>query len=263
MPTVNDIVFEIEKIANPRYAFEWDNCGLLAGNRKNNVKKILITLDITKEVVNEAKEKDCQMIISHHPLIFKAVKNLNTDTYEGEVLSELYKNDMALYCAHTSLDISKGGVNDSLAEKLGLQNVIVPEEISLDGQSVSCARIGTLPETFSKKQLIEYVKNKTGAENLNYSLEEKDYNTVSLCSGAGEEYGFILRDTDVFITGEIKYHTALELKRQNISFIAAGHYFTEVQIIEYLAASLQKNLNMLQYNVEVIESKTNTNPFEN
>lgn len=263
MPTVNDIVFEIEKIANPRYAFEWDNCGLLAGNRENNVKKILVTLDITKEVVKEAKEKDCQMIISHHPLIFKAVKNLNTDTYEGEVLSELYKNDMALYCAHTSLDICAGGVNDSLVEKLNLKNVIVPEEILIDGKNVSCARIGNLPETFTKKQLIEYVKNKIGAKNLNYSLEEKDYNTVSLCSGAGEEYGLIFRDTDVFITGEIKYHTALELKRQNISFIAAGHYFTEVQIIEYLAASLQKNLNMLQYDVEVIESKTNTNPFEN
>ena len=263
MPTVNDVVIEIEKYAKPEYAFEWDNCGLLAGNKNNTVKKVLISLDITKEVVLEAIKKDCDMIVSHHPLVFKPVKNLNVDTCEGEILSLLYKNDMSLYCAHTSLDICKNGVNDSLCERLMLKDVVIPEEINVLGENVSCSRKGALSKSFTKNELISYIKEKTGAPYLNYYLEDKQYNLIGLCSGAGEEYGFIFSDVDVFLTGEIKYHTALELKRQNISFISAGHYYTEVQVVDTVALSLQKNFNMLQYNIEVIKSETNTNPFEN
>ncbi len=263
MLTVNDIVKEIEKIAKPEYAYEWDNCGLLVGDRKDKVERILISLDITKEVVIEAIEKSCQLIISHHPLIFKPVKNLNTETYEGEVLSLLYKNGIALYCAHTSLDACKGGVNDTLCEKLSLNNVFVPEEQIIDGEIVSCSRIGNLPDTFDKNQLIDFVRERTGAKTLDYFLEDKQYKTMGLCSGSGEEYAFTLENIDVFLTGEIKYHSALEIKRQNLSFIAAGHYYTEVHIITSFALSLQKCFNMLQYNIEVLKSETDTNPFEN
>ena len=263
MLTINDVIKEIERIAKPEYAFDWDNCGLIAGNRNDNVKKILISLDITKEVALEAVEKGCQMIISHHPLIFKAVKNLNVETYEGEVLSILYKNGIALYCAHTSLDVCKGGVNDSLCELLNLKNVLFFEERIVYGEGISCSRIGEFSETFTKNQLIKFIKEKTGAKSLNYYLEDKEYKTIGLCSGAGEEYAFMLKNIDVFLTGEVKYHTALELKRQNISFIAAGHYYTEAHIINTLALSLQKRFNMLQYDIEILKSETNTNPFEN
>lgn len=263
MPTVNDIVIEIEKIAKPQYAYEWDNCGLLAGNKSDYVQKVLVSLDITKEVVEEAIENNCQMIISHHPLIFKAVKNLAVDTYEGEILSLLYKNNISLYCAHTSLDICENGVNDALCEILKINNVIVPEERTVNGENISCARCGKLPETLTKSELIDYVKENTGSTDLKYYLEDKKYNYIGLCSGAGEEYAFDLKEVDVFLTGEIKYHTALELKRQNISFIAAGHYYTEVQMIDSFATSLQNRFNMLQYNIEMVKSKINTNPFEN
>jgi len=133
MPTVNDIIIEIEKIADPKYAYEWDNCGLCAGDKKSIVKKVLITLDITKDVVIEAINKGCQMIISHHPLIFKPVLTVNTDTYAGEVLSLLYKNNIALYCAHTSLDIAVNGVNEALCKKLQLKNVSLLAPFIIDG----------------------------------------------------------------------------------------------------------------------------------
>ncbi len=263
MPCVNDVVNAVEKIAKPEYAYEWDNCGLLAGDRNENVSSILISLDITREVVQEAIKNNCQMIISHHPLIFKAVKNLCTDNYEGEILSLLYKNNIALYCAHTSLDACEGGVNDSLCDILELEDVSVPQERIVNGKNISCSRIGKLPQKFEKNELLEYIKDKTGSKNLLYYLEDKAYNSIGLCSGAGEEYAFELESVDVFFTGEVKYHTALELKRQNISFIAAGHYYTEVQMINSLASSLQKSFNMLKYNIEIIKSETNTNPFEN
>ncbi len=263
MPTVNDIIIEIEKIAKPQYAYDWDNCGLCVGNKNNRVSKVLISLDVTKEVVQEAIETGCQMIISHHPLIFKPVLNCVEDGYVGEIISLLYKNDIALYSAHTSLDIANQGVNDALCQKLILKNVSLLGPFSVNDETVACGRIGELNNKLNKQQLIDFVKDKTGAQNINYYLEDKQYQKIALSTGAGEDLAFENKDADVFITGEIKYHTALELKRQNISFISAGHYYTEIHFVETLKACLQKQADMLQYNVTFIDSKTNTNPFEN
>ncbi len=256
MPTVNDIICEIEKIAKPEYAYEWDNCGLCVGDRNVLVEKVLITLDVTVQVVKEAIEKGCKMIISHHPLIFKPVSEVTLESYQGEIISLLYKNDIALYSAHTSLDIATGGVNDALAKKLELVNVSYEE-------GISCYRTGEFNKEFNKQELICFIKEKMGAKNLIYNLEDKKYKTIGISTGAGEEFAFECKNQDVFLTGEIKYHTALELKRQNISFIAAGHYYTEIHFAEQLKACLQKQVNMLQYDVAFIVSETNTNPFEN
>jgi len=203
------------------------------------------------------------MIISHHPLIFKPVLTVNTDTYAGEVLSLLYKNNIALYCAHTSLDIAVNGVNEALCKKLQLKNVSLLAPFIIDGTKLSCARTGEIEKTLNKNQLIQYVKEKIGAKVLNYNLEDKMYKKIALSTGAGEDFAFDITDEDVFITGEIKYHTALELKRKNVSFIVAGHYYTEIHYIEDFMACLQKAVNVLQYNVTFLKSETNTNPFEN
>lgn len=261
MPTVDDIICEIEKIAKPQYAYRWDNCGLCAGDKNAKVKNVLITLDVTAQVVKEAIDKDCQMIISHHPIIFKPISSAGIETYEGEILALLYKNDIALFSAHTSLDIAFGGVNDALAEKLGLLNIKAHAPFEFEG--VSCVRAGELYRELSKQELIEFVKEKTGAKTLNYYLEDKRYKKVALSTGAGEDFAFNCKDQDVFLTGEIKYHTALELKRRNISFIAAGHYNTEIHFADKFKACLQKAVDMLQYNVTFLTSEINTNPFEN
>jgi dinuclear metal center YbgI/SA1388 family protein len=263
MPTVNDIVLEIEKIAKTEYAYDWDNCGLCVGNKNNSVSKVLITLDVTVDVVKEASETGCQMIISHHPLIFKPIYECTEEGYVGEIISLLYKNDIALYSAHTSLDIAFNGVNDALCETLLLKNVSLLAPFNVCNELVACGRVGELDNPMEKNQLLEYVKEKTGAKTLNYYLEDKKYQKIALSTGAGEDLAFEGKEADVFITGEIKYHTALELKRQNISFISAGHYYTEIHFAQLLRACLQKQADMLQYNVTFINSKTNTNPFEN
>lgn len=263
MPTVNDIILEIEKIAKPQYAYDWDNCGLSVGNRNSLVSKVLITLDVTKEVVEEAIKENCQMIISHHPLIFKPVSECTEESYVGEIVSLLYKNDIALYSAHTSLDIAFNGVNDSLCKRLLLKNVSLLGEFNVNGEVVACGRIGDLENPLNKEELLNFIKEKTGAKTLNYYLEDKKYHKIALSTGAGEDLAFENKQADVFLTGEIKYHTALELKRQNISFISAGHYYTEIHFVDVLRACLQKQADMLQYSVTFINSKTNTNPFEN
>jgi len=120
-----------------------------------------------------------------------------------------------------------------------------------------------LPREMNQAELLEYIALKTGSKCLKHGgLKNKRFKKIALCTGAGEDVAFDERTADVFLTGEIKYHTALELKRQNIAFICAGHYETEVHFIDALADSLQKRINMLKYNVSVIKSETNTNPFD-
>ncbi len=261
MLTVRDVINEIEKTVKPEYAYEWDNCGLVCGGKNRTVTKMLITLDVTLDVIHEAAEKGCDMIVSHHPLIFRAIKKASTDTYEGSVLELLYKNGISLYCAHTSLDIARGGVNDSLCECLGLENVRLLGEFEINGEKVACARFGTLKKEMTGAEFIGLVKNATGATDIRSGgMKNKTVKTVALSTGAGEEFIFE-SDADVFLTGEMKYHTALEAKRQNKAFVIAGHYYTEHCMMHSLARSLQNSKNMIE--CKIIESEVITDPFDN
>lgn len=262
MPKVGDVIDLIESIAKPAYAYSWDNSGFACGNRNAEVENVLVTLDITKDVVLEAAKKNCQMIISHHPLIFHPIKTADEDTYEGGVLSALFKNGIALYCAHTSLDIAFGGVNDALCEKLGLKSVELLDENKIDGETVSCGRIGELENEMSGEEFVSFLKESTGAKSvLTSGLNNKTVKSVALCTGAGEDMAFI-KKADVFVTGEVKYHTALELKWQNIAFAAIGHYYSEVHVARALCKSLQNRANVIQYNLRFVPSETNTDPFD-
>lgn len=263
MPKVKEIIGLIEEIAKPEYAYGWDNSGFACGNANEEADKVLVTLDITKEVVREAEQKGCQMIISHHPLIFKPIKTASEDTYEGEVLSKLFKSGIALYCAHTSLDIALGGVNDALAHKLKLKNVrLLNSEFSPKGEEISCGRVGDTEKTFKKEEFIDFLKEQTGAKHILHSCLPENINTVALCTGAGEDMAFLCKDAEVFVTGEVKYHTALELKRQNTAFIAIGHYYSEIHSVNYLCDGLQKRADVLQYKISFIPTETVTDPFD-
>mgnify|MGYP000489147085 CR=1 FL=1 len=119
----SDIILHLERKAPPSLAEEWDNVGLMAGSMKKDVNRIMICLDVTENVVNEAIEKNIDMIISHHPLIFSRLKNINDTTSKGRLLLKLIKNDICVYSMHTNLDVAEGGVNDCLAEALKLKQL--------------------------------------------------------------------------------------------------------------------------------------------
>lgn len=266
MLTVKNVVDILEKLAKPAYAFDWDNCGLCVGNESNNVTRVLVTLDVTRETVLEAHRNNCEMIISHHPLIFKPISTANSSTNEGEMLSLLFKYDIALYSAHTSLDAAKGGVNDALCQKLGLINVEVLAPINIDGEEVSCGRIGNLPQKMSGDELLSFVETRLNCKNLLFGgVRGKEFSRIALASGAGDDFYFdaYKAGADVFLTGEVKYHTALEMKRISLPFLAAGHYSTEVSIVEALGAYLQNRFDVLQCGVTVIKSRVSTDPFDN
>ncbi len=266
MPRIFDIVKLIEQTAKPGYAYEWDNCGFMAGDLQEQTERILVALDITKDVVLEAKVKGCGLIVSHHPLIFKPIRTASVNTFEGEILSLLYQNKIALYCAHTSLDIAPDGVNDAFCDTLKLRNVRLLSPFQACGDTVACARLGNLPERMDMAMLLQHIRGTTGAPRLLYGgLEKKNFEIAAVCTGAGEEFAFEAANegADVFITGEIKYHTALELRRRDIAFVAAGHFYTERPIVQWFARRLQKQLDMLQYSSTVYSAQTHTDPFDN
>lgn len=265
MPRIFDIVRIIEQLAKPAYACQWDNGGFMAGNLQKDVLNILVSLDVTKEVIEEAKEKGCGLIVSHHPLIFKPIRSAAEDTFEGEMLSLLYQNQIALYCAHTALDAAPGGMNDALCELLGLKNIELLAPFEAEGERIACARIGNLPQRMGADELLAFIKRTIGAPQLFCGgLFHKTFKRIALCTGAGEEFAFegARAGAEVFLTGEIKYHTALELRRQQIPFIAAGHFYTEQPGVRAFARCLQKQLNVLQYNGMVFASEFCTNPFD-
>lgn len=122
MVRVNDIIKVAERLAPKKLAYDWDNIGLQIGSKSANVKKILLSLDINEQVIDEAIEQECQLIIAHHPMIFKPIKKINKDNYQGNIIYKAINNNLNIYTMHTNLDISKNGLNDYLADILEIKN---------------------------------------------------------------------------------------------------------------------------------------------
>ena len=123
MTTVQQVITLMEQLAPRSYAESWDNVGLMVGDRNAIVTGVLTTLDVTAEAILYAIEHDCNLIVSHHPLIFKGLKQLSCDTAQGQMINQLIQHNIAVYSAHTNLDIASGGLNDMLAERLGLIDI--------------------------------------------------------------------------------------------------------------------------------------------
>lgn len=261
MLTVKNVVDIVERLAKPEYAYSWDNCGLCVGDAEKNVTRVFVTLDVTRETIIEAHKNNCEMIVSHHPLIFKPIYTANASTNEGEMLALLFKYDIALYSAHTSLDAAIGGVNDALCQALNLTDVKV-----IGGEEVSCVRIGKLPYKMSGEQLLKHVQTKLNCKNLLFGgVKDKEFLTVACSGGAGDDFYIDAKKAgaDLFLSGEIKHHIALEAKRIGLPFIAAGHFSTEVPVVDALGNYLQNRFDVLQCGVTVIKSRVSTDPFDN
>ena len=159
--TVQIVADIINRLAPRRLAEEWDNPGLLLGDPTAEVKKIFVCLDVLDDKISQAIELDAQLIVAHHPLIFRAIKNVRFDLPLGNKIARLVKNNLAVFAAHTNLDIASGGVNDVLAEKIGLVNVknFGEEEFSL-------GRIGNLTEPMTAENFARHVKKVLNADNV-------------------------------------------------------------------------------------------------
>ena len=243
-----DIVEFCESFAPFDTAASFDNVGLLVGSGNKEITKVLLALDITKEVVAEAAEIGAELIVSHHPVIFNPLKAMNAES----VPYLLAKNSMSALCLHTNLDVAiNTGVNLCLANALDLENITFYE-----GEFVVS---GTLKEETTAEEFAKSAKEKLHAQALTCTLKDKAVKTVFLCSGAGgsEFMKAVELGADCFITGEAHHHNYLESIHENVPLIVAGHFETEDVVINPLKEKLRKEFP----EVEFVKSQTLVTPL--
>ncbi len=229
--TCKDVAHHIEKIAPTQIAASWDNVGLQVGNYNKPVKKVLVALDITNKVIKHCIENNVDMIISHHPLIFSGLKHITTDDFLGNNIYSLIQNDICVYTAHTNMDAAKQGLNVELANMLKLKNQVVLEETSTYMNTVFGAGIiGELTQPESFDEFSATLKDLLDCPVLRYAgNNNKQIKKVALCTGSGADYmkRAYLKGADVYITGDLKHHLAIDVNEMDFLIIDAEHHFTE------------------------------------
>lgn len=239
MPTVREIEQCLFDLAPREGAMAWDNVGQLLGDPERQVSRVLVALDITEDVADEAVAAGCELIVSHHPVMnckWLPVQTVRSDTPQGHLLLKLLTNGVAAVCMHTNLDVAKGGVNDCLAETLRL---IDPGPL---GDPEGLCRMGTLESPMPLQSFAAFVCKALGCNGVRYADAGKPVRRVAVGGGACEEYERFAIDAgcDTFVTSDLAYHTFLDAKGKGINLIDAGHFPTEdpvcKKIISYLTA---------------------------
>ncbi len=229
--TVQNIFDFLNKKFPTETACDFDNVGLLVGDPNAEVKKSVVALDCTPSAVNTAITNCCQLIITHHPVIFDPLKRV----LAGSVVYEVIKSGISVISMHTNLDVGIGGVNDCLSSALTLNNVTkVAVE---DGYLLN---VGELSSPLYPDDLAVYIKEKLGGA-VKYVGSEKQIKRVLLCSGSGGSYiGEVLKhNCDALITADVKHNQFLDAERLGVSLFDAGHFDTEDIVIEPLKELLQ------------------------
>ena len=253
---VNKLISIIEEIAPKELMEEWDNTGVQILTDKNEVKRILVCLDVCDETVDEAIENGCDFIVSHHPLIFSGIKRIDVGSAKGRYIIKLIKNDICVYSSHTSFDTAIGGNNDYLAKLLGLNDVRVPEAEPI-------MRVGSLSKPMQMKEVCTLVNERImNNKGLSYSGElEREIKAVGICTGAGVSLmdAAIKEGCELLITCDVKYHDFQRAEELGISIIDAGHFETEIHFCENMKDKLEKRLNN---EAEVIASQAQKNSLK-
>ena len=256
----------LERIAPRHLAEDWDNTGLLVGSYAQKVERILVALDVDDIVVAEAIERSADMIVAHHPAIFRSMKQLRTDLPLGRRLAALLTHGIAVAAAHTNLDITRGGVNDVLAERLGLEKLstfITTEQA--DGSAESLGRIGTLPAPVAIDDFAHSVCKRLGVSHVRLvRAADRPVRRVAVVGGAGAEFidTAVRRGADVYLTGDVKYHEAQRAAEQGMHLIDAGHFGTERPVLPVLADLLRAELAAEHGTVEILVTETQHDVFD-
>ena len=247
MITVQQIYDFIDGFAPFGSVLENDNVGLLVGNPEQEISRVLLSLDITSSVVDEAISMKADLIISHHPLIFKPIKAVVCGDVLSSIPYKLIQNNISAICAHTNLDIADGGVNDVLANLLGITNIEKIE--NSDNHDVRLVRIGTLKGPIDVLEFAAVVKNSLGCGAVRVTNVSRPVHRVAVCGGAGS---FLLDEVikagaDTYVTADIKHHEFIYAEQMNINLIDAGHFATENGVILVLARKLSAEFEDIEF----------------
>ena len=238
---LSDIINAMEAIAPKDTALDFDNPGLIVGTRNKEISRVLVALDCTVPVVHEAADKDCRLIITHHPLLFRGAKHITPEDPVTAPVFELISNGIAMFAAHTNLDAAEGGVNTALCRLLGIKDErpVPPEDL---------CRVGELEQAMSFEAFARLVEERLSTR-VRVSGPEREIRRVMVCGGSGgSEYPLAASvGADVLVTGECKHNEALEAAEAGVNIIAAGHFETEAVVLRPLIARLRELTEGVEY----------------
>ncbi len=253
--TVNDIGRILNEIAPVRLAEEWDNIGLLVGRTEKKVNVILCALDFSEEVLAQAVKCHADIVVTHHPVIFRGIRQLTDNDWQNRLLMEAVRNDIAVYSAHTNLDSAAGGVNDVLAALLELENV---ESLSGGEDAVEgIGRIGSLKEETDPETFAHTVKRILKLDYVSLVSAGRPVRKVAVCGGSGMEFldRAVQAGADTYVTGDVKYHDAQAAAGQHINLIDATHQGTELPVVNEIADRLALRLSRDGLSIKVLVAK--------
>ena len=270
-PCVADIAEIMEQIAPLSLAEEWDNCGLQVGASQWTVDKIWVALDPILPVIEAAAQHDVSLVITHHPLIFKGLRRIDLDTFEGRVIATALRNNTAVYAAHTNLDSAADGINDVLAERIGLQHTtpllapVYPIDEDDSSSQVGLGRIGDITPPIPVKAWAKKVKHQLGLAHVRTAGNlDRIVHRAAVCSGSGSSLmdTFLNSDSDVFVSGDLRYHDARIVEDSGRAFVDIGHFASEHLMIDALVEKLKAETDKSGWDVRIEPCSLESDPFE-
>ena len=249
----------LEKQSPKSYACDWDNVGLLVGREDKEIQKIYIALDATDEAIEEAIANGADMLLTHHPVIFKGMKRVTQEDFIGRRIIRLIQNDMVYYAMHTNFDVM--GMADLAADYLGISDTRVLEitSVSETGEE-GIGRYGSLKKEMTVRECCEEVKQAFSLENVKvFGDLERKVKTAAISPGSGKSVisNALQAGVDVLITGDIDHHEGIDAVAQNMTVIDAGHYGVEHIFIPYMEQYLKREAKELEIAVQPL-----TFPFQ-
>jgi len=249
--TLEEVLSRLDRIAPFHYALPWDNSGLQIGDPRQEISSALLSLEVTRSVVDEAIHRKAHLIITHHPLIFTPLKSILLNRYPGGIISRLLKEGLALVAMHTNWDAAPGGLSDLLAEKVNLQ-VEGPLEPSAQGEG-GIGRVGNLPRPRTLEELAtELMSLLPGSWARIAGSPQRKVQRVAVCPGSGGDLWPKARElgAQALITGDVKYHQARESLEEGMAILDLGHFATEAWGMGILAERVRGEIPSLEIALE-------------
>ena len=229
IPILKDILELLEEVAPSHLAEPWDNPGLQVGSHSQKIGKIFAALDATPESLQAAHMRGARLLLTHHPLIFRPLSRVDSDGFPGNTILEAGKRGIAVVAAHTNLDAAAGGINDILADLLGLKSVEVLQETE-GFEGAGLGRIGNLKESCALQEFSETVKHVLDVDKLRIvGTTDRKIRRIAVVGGSGASLISLAsqKGADVLLTGDVGYHNAMEARLLGIALVDGGHFPTE------------------------------------
>ena len=264
MTTVEWAIQKMERWAPPAWAESYDNVGLLVGDRLQPIKKVLVALDASDAVIEEAAANNCDMIIAHHPIIRDPLKNITEQDAVGRKIYQLILNRISLYVSHTNLDKAKGGVNDCLVDKLRIKNSapLIPEAFDVE---IGIGRFGELSQETTLENFINHTKKSLSLDDVRYSGDlKRPVKKIAVCGGSGMSFlqHAIDQKCDVYVTGDIRYHDAAYALEAGLTLVDITHYSGENIVVPAIISRLAGIAEAEQQAVSFVASYVNGQTFK-